>query len=78
MAHPHLATILTLPLISFSENESPPKLAAAAAITEADRDCCCFLFACCYVTMISPTANCTGTLRKYYEKLKDATNERKK
>ena len=27
--------------------------------------------------MISPSSNCTGTIRKYYEKLKDATQERK-
>ncbi len=27
--------------------------------------------------MLSPASTCTGTLWKYYEKLKDATNERK-
>ena len=27
--------------------------------------------------MLSPASTCTGTIWKYYEKLKDATNERK-
>jgi len=28
--------------------------------------------------MLSPSGTCSGTLWKYYEKLKDATGERKK
>ena len=28
--------------------------------------------------MLSPSSTCTGTIKKYYEKLKDATSERKK
>jgi hypothetical protein len=29
-------------------------------------------------TMLSPSSTCTNTIKKYYEKLKDATGERKK
>ena len=32
----------------------------------------------CLDNMLSPSSTCTGTIKKYYEKLKDATSERKK
>jgi hypothetical protein len=33
---------------------------------------------CCIDNMLSPSSTCTGTIKKYYEKLKDATSEQKK